>query len=65
MEARRRSEEAASGRPARRRPRRLTLPARLLLAGAAHLFVLSVFAVAQPLLDLLSRNADSFARRGS
>ena len=36
----------------------------LLLAGG-HLFVLSAFAFAQPLFDLIARNAEFFAVRGS
>jgi len=44
--------------------RRRTRFRQLLLAGA-HLFVLSAFALAQPLFDLLSRNAEFFAVRGS
>jgi Sulfatase len=47
---------------ARRRARRR---ARTLLLSGAHLFVLSAFALAQPLFDLLSRNAAFFAVRGS
>jgi len=39
-------------------------PPQLLVAGA-HLLVLSAFALAQPLYDLLSRNAEFFAVRGS
>ena len=36
-----------------------------LLIDGAHLFVLSNFAVAQPLYDLLGRNVEFFVARGS
>src|SRR3954452_11745157 len=36
-----------------------------LRVAALHLFVLSAFAVAQPLFDLLGRNAEFFGARGS
>ena len=44
--------------------RRCTQPPRLRLA-AIHLLVLSSFAVAQPLFDLLGKNGEFFAARGS
>ena len=47
----------------RRRRRRRTL--RLLGVAGLHVFVLSAFALAQPLFDLLSRNAEFFAVRDS
>ena len=48
--------------PRRSRRRRR---ARLLAFAGGHVFVLSAFAFAQPLFDLLSRNAEFFAVRGS
>ena len=45
-------------------PRRRSRFRKYLLAGG-HLAVLSAFALAQPLLDLLSRNPEFFAVRGS
>ncbi len=59
-------EAAGSARPAAAREPRGRLPRRqggLLAFG--HLAVLSTFALAQPLFDLLSDNPEFFAARGS
>ncbi len=51
--------------PAAARARRSRRRARALLLAGGHLFVLSAFAFAQPLFDLLAHNAEFFAVRGS
>ena len=58
--ARRRSRDGQSG--TRRRARRR---ARTVARTAPHVFVLTSFAFAQPLFDLLGRNAEFFTVRGS
>jgi hypothetical protein len=55
-------EDGEASRPGKGRARP---GARQVLVAGAHLLVLSAFALAQPLYDLLSRNAEFFAVRGS
>jgi hypothetical protein len=57
-----------AGRPAAGRPetrRRVRRRARLLVLPGVHVVVLTTFAFAQPLFDLLGRNAEFFIVRGS
>jgi hypothetical protein len=49
----------------RARARPASLPLRQLLVDGAHLAALSALAIAQPVFDLLSENAEFFAVRGS
>ena len=51
--------------PSAARSRRSRRRWRALLLAGGHLFVLSAFAFAQPLFDLLAHNAEFFAVRGS
>ena len=55
--------EVAAQTRTRARRERLSFPS--LLLGGAHLAVLSAFALAQPLFDLFSKNAEFFAVRRS
>jgi arginine exporter protein ArgO len=55
--------EVAAQTRTRARRERLSFPS--LLMGGAHLAVLSAFALAQPLFDLFSKNAEFFAVRRS
>ncbi|HET9545409.1 MAG TPA: hypothetical protein VFO88_07515, partial [Gaiellaceae bacterium] len=55
----------AERRPAARKRRRSHRRARLLVLPAVHVVVLTTFAFAQPLFDLLGRNAEFFTFRGS